>query len=322
MIESLRRIGFSEFQFDTGEVILNYVVGPPNGPPLVLIPGQTLPWDSYQRVLPELSRHFRTYAVDIRGHGKSGWTPGRYTITNIGKDLAALIKDIVSEPAFVSGNSSGGLLSVWLAAYTPTWVRAIIPEDPPLFSSEMPRFRDDLYVYKIFELCSDTIDTSKKLDLSSFFARFEVPVQGKKHVMKIPRFLSVFISSYVRLYQFLRPGQPIDIPFLPLGIRIFVKGLSMYDPNFTRAFLDGTAMADFDHASALSKVKCPMLLIHAHWFRHEKYGLVGAMDDNDVEKIRSIVPELYYVKINTGHTTHIEKPRIFIKELLRFTSSL
>jgi pimeloyl-ACP methyl ester carboxylesterase len=322
MLESLRKIGFSELQFDTGEVILNYVAGPPNGPPLVLIPGQTLPWDSYQRVLPELSRHFRTYAIDIRGHGKSGWTPGRYTITNIGKDLAALIRDIISEPAFVSGNSSGGLLSVWLAANAPTWVRAIIPEDPPLFSSEMPRFRDDLYVYKVFELCADTIGTFKKLDLSRFFARFEVPVQGKKHVLKIPRFLSAFISSYVRLYQFLRPGQPIDIPFLPLGIRVFVKGLSMYDPNFTRAFLDGTAMADFDHASALSKVKCPMLLIHANWFRHEKYGLVGAMDDNDVKRVRSIVPGLHYVKINAGHTIHIEKPRIFIKEIVRFTLSL
>jgi pimeloyl-ACP methyl ester carboxylesterase len=49
-----------------------------------------MPWQSYQRVLPELSRRFHVFAVDVRGHGRSGWTPGRYTFQNMGRDFAAL----------------------------------------------------------------------------------------------------------------------------------------------------------------------------------------------------------------------------------------
>jgi Na+/H+ antiporter NhaC len=36
--------GFNEKKFNTGEVILNYVEGPENGPPLLFIPGQMEFW--------------------------------------------------------------------------------------------------------------------------------------------------------------------------------------------------------------------------------------------------------------------------------------
>jgi pimeloyl-ACP methyl ester carboxylesterase len=322
MIASLRSAGFVELQHRTGDVSLNYARGPRNGPPLVLIAGQTIPWQSYQRVLPQLSHHFWVFAVDIRGHGKSTWTPGAYTLDTIGNDLVSLLRTVVAEPAIISGNSSGGLIAVWLAANVPELVRAIAPEDPPLFSSEMPRFREDCYVYKVFKLCAETADTAEGLDLAKFFARFEVPVQGKKHVMRMPKFIGAFISAYVRIYQKVRPHHPVDIPFLPLGVRIFLKGLSMFDPSFSRAFLDGSAQVGFDHTATLARVTCPILLIHANWFRHEKHGLVGALDDDDVRRVRSLVRDFRYLRVNAGHMVHLEKPQEFIRAMLRFSSAL
>lgn len=36
MVSRLKKIGFKELTYDTGEVVLNYAVGPDNGIPLVL----------------------------------------------------------------------------------------------------------------------------------------------------------------------------------------------------------------------------------------------------------------------------------------------
>ncbi len=149
MSKEIGAAGFEERRFDTGEVVLNYVVGPDNGPPLVLIPAQMGTWESYRKVLPPLARRFRAYAVDVRGHGGSGWTTGEYSWECVGRDLSAFLERVVGSPAIVSGNSSGGLIALWLAANRPELVSGIVLEDAPVFSAEMPRFRDrDRFVYE------------------------------------------------------------------------------------------------------------------------------------------------------------------------------
>lgn len=69
---------FDEHVVDLGEVLLNYVVaGEESSPALLLIPGQTESWWGYEAVLPVLARDFHVYSVDLRGQGRSTWTPGR-----------------------------------------------------------------------------------------------------------------------------------------------------------------------------------------------------------------------------------------------------
>ena len=68
MLQNIQKAGFKEHRFNTGEIEMNYVVGPNNGPPLVLIPSQAAPWENYHGVLPSLSKKFEVFAVDIRGH--------------------------------------------------------------------------------------------------------------------------------------------------------------------------------------------------------------------------------------------------------------
>ena len=108
--------GFTEKKFDTGEVVLNYVEGPDNGPPLLLIPGQMESWQGYKPVLPALSERFHVFTVDVRGNGKSTWTTGHYSYNECGNDLRIFLYDVIGEPAVVSGLSSGAVLTVWLAA--------------------------------------------------------------------------------------------------------------------------------------------------------------------------------------------------------------
>ena len=118
---------------------MNYATaGAPEQPALLLIPGQTESWWGYERAMPLLAEHFQVYAVDLRGQGRSTWTPGRYTLDNMGNDLVRFLDLVIGRPAIVSGLSSGGVLSAWLSAYArPGQVRGAVYEDPPLFSSEL-----------------------------------------------------------------------------------------------------------------------------------------------------------------------------------------
>jgi len=63
--------GFAERKVNTGKVILNYIEGPNNGPPLLFIPGQIEFWQGYKLVIPNFSKNYHVFVVDVRGHGKS-----------------------------------------------------------------------------------------------------------------------------------------------------------------------------------------------------------------------------------------------------------
>src|SRR5437870_13208691 len=92
----------------------------------------------YEKAMELLQKHFQCFAIDLRGQGRSTRTPGRYTLDNMGDDLVRFIDVVIGRPAFVSGLSSGGVLSAWLSAYAkPGQVIAAHYEDPPLYSSEV-----------------------------------------------------------------------------------------------------------------------------------------------------------------------------------------
>ena len=48
--------------------------------------------------MPLLEEHFRVYAVDLRGQGRSTRTPGRYTLDNMGNDLVRFIALVIRRP--------------------------------------------------------------------------------------------------------------------------------------------------------------------------------------------------------------------------------
>lgn len=201
MLRSIKKAGFNEKIFDVGQQVkLNYVEGLNHGRTLVLIPAQIVNWENYYKVLPELSKKFRVYAVDIRGHGKSSWT------------------------------------------------------------------------------------------------------------------------TFIKRYQKSHPGElTLDIPYLvPFSLRLFIKNLSQFDPDFARAFVDGRFYEGIDHEEALKKMQCPMLLLRAIWSHHPEYGLVGAMDDDDAQRAREIVPNLIYRQSKANHVIHSDRPKEFIRELEEF----
>lgn len=281
------------------------------GPPLVLLPGQSFPWQSYERVLPALARRHRVFALDVRGHGKSQHTPGQYSFSRCGRDLVRFLEQVVGEPALCCGNSSGGVICVWAAAHAPHLVRGVLGEDPPLFSTEWPRLRDETWVYDFFVHVVQTLP-----DLAGFFSTLRVPSRPGKQLMSFPRPLAWVLGGAIRRAQRRRPGQPVDLWWLPAQVRLFVRGLSEYDVGFTRACVDGS-LCDMDHAASLAALRCPMLLIRAVSFVDDELGLVGAMSDDDVRRAREAKPDLVVEDWPTPHVVHLAAPRRYVEAVAR-----
>jgi pimeloyl-ACP methyl ester carboxylesterase len=319
-VESIPK-GFTEKKFNTGKIILNYIEGPDNGPPLLFIPGQMEFWQGYKLVIPNFSKKYHVFVVDVRGHGKSTHTPGKYSYNIIGEDLREFLKNVINKPGIVSGLSSGAVLALWLAANASEFVSAIISEDPPLFSSMWPRINEEKYMHYLFETMVECLGKQKR-DILGYFMKQGIPKVGHEKLFLIPPWIAKFIVGLFELNKKFRPSKKYDIPLAPFSGRVGFKFLSEYDVDFSKATIDGRLTEGFDPENTLKKIKCPVLLIQARWSRHKTWGLLGALDDNDVDKIRSIVKTLKHVKVNAIHDVHLAKPKIFIKVVNDYLESL
>ncbi len=314
--------GFEECRYTVDGVTLNYVVGPDNGLPLLLIPGQMQSWQGYKCVLPELAKRFHVFVPDLRGHGKSTWTPGRYSYNICGNDLKHFIEEVIRRPALVAGLSSGAVLAIWLAAYASESVLAIVSEDPPIFSSIWPRIQAEKFMAGNFRLAVDILGRPGKRDVEAYMSAVGVPVKGKPELLHIPAPIIKAMFFMARMNRALRPNSPYDVPLMPFNMRAGFKFLSEYDTDFSRATLDGDLSKDFSPEDALRRVRCPMLLLWAPGYRDETWGLIGAMDQPDVDRVSALVADLKVVKIEGAHEIHMVQPRRYIDEVNAFVDDL
>ena len=310
--------GFREQRTPVGEVTLNYVEGPRNGEPLLLIPGQMESWQGYKRVLPALSERYHVFVPDLRGHGRSSRTPGHYSYNICGTDLRTFLDQVVGRPAHVSGLSSGGVLAVWLGAYAPDRVLSVVAEDPPIFASVWPRIRDEKFLCLGFETAARYLGAPQGRDLRGYFAHAGLPFEGETELRLIPKPILAVMFGIISANRTLSPKAPYDIPFLPFNLRAGLKFLSEYDPDFSRATADGDLSEDFSPTDALRKVCCPMLLMWSGGTRVEGWGLLGAMDAADVHRVQDLVDDLRVVTIECRHEIHMLKPDDYLTELTTF----
>ncbi|MGB3712855.1 MAG: alpha/beta hydrolase [Candidatus Promineifilaceae bacterium] len=115
-----------------GEVALNVVDGPPSGTPLLLIHGGGNRWQEFLPIIPGLAMRWHIYALDLRGHGKSGWVAGQYRPEHYAADVLALIEALALDRVILFGHSLGGWIALEAAARLGKKVHALILGDPPL----------------------------------------------------------------------------------------------------------------------------------------------------------------------------------------------
>ena len=173
-----------------------------------------------------------------------------------------------------------------------------------------------------FQVAVDTLGGEGERDPAKYLARVGAPVEGKQELLKIPAFIAKTMGFMFRVNRVLRPNSPYDVPFLPFNIRAGCKFLSEYDTDFSRATIDGDLSKGFDPDDTLKRVKCPVLLLWAHATRLETWGIIGALDESDLQRMIALVDDFRYVEITGAHEMHMVHPRRYIDELVKFVDDL
>jgi pimeloyl-ACP methyl ester carboxylesterase len=285
---------YAEHSVDLGEVVMNYATtGSPDKPALLLIPGQTESWWGFEKAMALLEADFQVFAVDLRGQGRSTWTPGRYTLDNMGNDLARFIGKVIQRPVVTSGCSSGGVLSAWLSAYAlPGHVRASHYEDPPLFASET----QPLYGQSI-----------RQSVVGPMFEMFKT-----------------YLGDQWRIGDWAGMRAAGRFPFGEQP----AQNLKEYDPEWARAFWEGTVAASCRHERMLASVKVPVLFTHhARHVDPDTGRLIGAISDLQAARVGEIVkaagaPFEYVSLPDAAHAMHNADPSRFAEVLGKWARAL
>jgi len=131
-----------------GGLRLHYVDwGNQSAPPFVMLHGIDRVARTFDRVAPHFGGRYHVIAMDLRGHGDSGWDPeGRYLVEDHVGDLEGLVRALGLRNVTLWGNSTGGRVAQVFAGLHPELVAAVIAED---VGPERPRSIADAYARRV-----------------------------------------------------------------------------------------------------------------------------------------------------------------------------
>src|SRR5579871_2000921 len=113
-----------------------------NRPPMLLLHGALLQahvWDFFSL---DTRRDFHIHALDLPGHGDSGWEPEQdYSRARVAGDIAALIEQLDLSSLVLVGHSFGGSVAAMVAAQQADRVRALVMIDSTLLPTGQPSVR-------------------------------------------------------------------------------------------------------------------------------------------------------------------------------------
>lgn len=120
-------------------VNIHYVIGG-TGDPLVLVHGFGQNWYMWNRLLPELSKHFTVIAPDLRGVGESDKPTGGYDKKTMAVDIHELVKKLGFPNINLAGHDIGLMVAYAYAAQYRSEVKkvalldALLPGVDPVWS--------------------------------------------------------------------------------------------------------------------------------------------------------------------------------------------
>jgi len=278
-----------EQTFDTGTVSINYIKGPPTGPPLILLHGGAGSWRSFQDVIPRLVPNWQIYAPDFRGHGRSGRTPGDYRWNGFVQDIIAFLDHHFSEPVTLWGASFGGAIAVGVAAGAPETVRALVLEDPWL---DLKVSDDDTRQFMRYR--RNLVTSIRSLD--------EMIAALEDELVALPDH-----------EQPVRRGEVED----EAEIRMEAEALLQLDPRVYTFGWDGRLGDSFNMDQILKRVTCPTLLLQAD------PALGGLVGDELADRAMMHLSQGSLVRITKAqHAILRSQPEAAMRAINQFLSSL
>jgi len=263
-----------------------------------LLHGVTRRWQDFIPLLPALTQRWRVFALDFRGHGRSGRTPGRYHVTDYVRDVVALLKFHVREPSVLYGHSLGAMAAAGAAADAPSLVRAIVLEDPP-FDTLGARIAQTPF-QAFFSGLRDCLASS---------VRAVEPLAQSLAEIRMPRAEppSGAAQEVVRL------GDVRDAA----SLRFLARCLMDFDAEALAPMLAGEWLAGYERDEILASVVCPVLLLQAEW------AAGGMLPDDDAKSALALLRHGLHVKVpGAGHLLHWGAQETTLRLVLSFLESV
>lgn len=305
--------GFIETQVTTPDgSTINYAVGPDNGQALMLIHGQTGAWEDYERVLPELSKNWKVYAVDCYGHGQSEHDESMYYLQENGDDFIWFIDNIIAEKTVVSGHSSGALLASYVAAYGGSNVAGLVLEDPPVFSTE-PDFFEKSFAYQdTYKNMHDYLNSNKQECWEAYYMR--TCLWGKMYMPDAMEGL----GNYAQWYYESNPGKPVQFIFMPEATNFMFLYSQDYDLVFGEHFFDYSWHSDIDHTVLMSDIEVPTVYLHIEEMYSDDGVLMAAATNEQADKAVSLIGDCELIRLSGNHDIHRFDSQAFVNTINMF----
>lgn len=212
--------------FNANGVQINFVQASSVGDPLVLIHGIASQWQSFLPLLPELTKEYQVYALDLRGHGGSSWVNDEYRLLDYVQDIHYFLDAQVRQPVILYGHSFGALIAIAATAQAPTNMLGLILGEPPLFYSDL---------------------TLKESIWYDPFSELHQLLSSRHSVREIDAFMA---GRYPNMAQDRRQARAVC--------------LSQVDPMVVGTILSHRHMAGYDTDTLLQQITCPVLLMQGN----------------------------------------------------------
>jgi len=285
-----------EQTFSADLVTINFVEGPPSESPIVLIHGGGDRWQHFLPLIPSLLPRWHVFALDLRGHGKSGRVPDQYRPEQYVPDIKAFLERQVTERAVIFGHSLGGWIALLAAAELQEKIQALILGDPPL----------SIERWVAHESSEESI---------GFYCALRRIARSK---LPVPEMAAALADLPVFMAGQEAPVRYGDLPGRDaVHLRDWAKTLSQVDPDVVQYHAEGR-MKDYvqnvDLDGALRRLTCPVLLLQAE-----------IISDSDAKHALSLLANGVHAKLeDTGHDLGLDTWKVtpLLRAVTSFLESL
>lgn len=294
--------------------VINYGETNGEGPALLLIHGQMGSWEDYASVLPELSKKWHVYAIDVYGHGQSSHDESLYYIDKNGDDIIWFINNVIGESTVVSGHSNGAITAAYVAAYGEDLVSGVVLEDPPIFSTEGEGWEESFAYLDTYKVLHDYNNSDKSECWEAYYLRN--CYWGK---LFMPQAMDG-IANYVDKYNKKHPNEEVKIFFLPKSITGIFHYVVNYDFQYGEHFYDLSWNNGIKQEDILSDIKVPCIYLHAKESKDKNGTLTCAASNEQAERAADYIGEnCTIIETSTSdHLIHLVHSDVYIDTINKF----
>jgi len=274
------------------EIRMHYVTQG-EGKLLLLLHGFPDFWYVWRFQIPELARHFRVVAPDLRGYNETDKPEGvdKYRLNLLAEDILELIHALGERRAIIVGHDWGGVVAWSLAAFNPEATEKLVVLNAPhpnaytTRTKGLPRQLQKSWYVFFFQIADIPEEVLSRNDY--FFLKNMLRLSFVKKDVLTDEDLKVYAEAWSR----------------PEAL---TAALNYYRANMNPAILFS------ERTIAFPKIKSPTLVV---WGEQDAALSKALIVDTD-----EFVDAPYSIKYlpNCGHWVQLEEPELVNKYILEF----